>query len=335
MVVLDELTSFKSASAKRFKALARVRPLIKRMVGLTGTPTPNGLLDLWSQVYLLDQGERLGRSVTQYRETYFYPASFSGYTVYEYAPKKGAQEEIQNALQDICISMKSEDYLELPDRIFIDVPIELDTKAKKAYKTLKREMILEWSQETGSATITALNSASLSGKLLQLCNGMIYDENRKGIFVHDAKIEALQELVESLSGQPVLIFYEFKHDIDRIKKALSGRVELLNDRTLKDWNDGNIDVLLAHPASCAYGLNLQKGGHYIIWFGLNWSLELYEQANKRLHRQGQKDNVIIYRLMITDGLDQQVAKALSQKATTQKTILKALQAQIEQEEQEL
>lgn len=298
MVVVDEFSSFKNHSAKRFKSLSWVRNHITRFVGLTGTPAPNGLLDLWAQVFLLDGGQRLGKHITKFRERYFEPDQRDRDRVFTYAPKPGADETIKNLIGDICVSMKAEDYLELPDCTTVTVPVVLDKKAKTAYEKLEREMLLEVNENV----IDAGTAAVLTNKLLQLCNGAVYDENREVIEIHDCKLEAFLELVEGLNGQPALVFYSFQHDLARIKKALakSGLKvrELKGPKDEDDWNSRKIDILLAHPASAAYGLNLQKGGNHVIWFGLNWSLELYQQANKRLHRQGQTEKVIVHHIVV-------------------------------------
>lgn len=327
MVVIDELSSFKSHKAKRFKSLCWVRPHIKRIVGLTGTPASNGILDLWAQVYLLDQGQRLERKISHFREKYFNSNSHGGhFTTFE--PKLGADELIKSLIGDICISMKAEDYLQLPDCITVDTPVVLDEKDRKRYREFEREMLLNIDLET----ITAQTAAVLSGKLLQFANGAIYDNDGKVIPLHSAKLDAFAELVEGLNGQHALVFYNFKHDLDRLKALLS--TSKLRVRELKtpqdelDWNAGKIDILLAHPASTAYGLNLQDGGHHIIWFGLNWSLELYEQANKRLHRQGQQEPVIIHRMIVEGTRDQDVADALAGKADVQNALMEALKARI-------
>lgn len=334
MVVVDEFSSFKNHKAKRFKSLTWVRNHIERFVGLTGTPAPNGLLDLWAQVYLLDQGQRLGKRITQFRERYFEPNQRDREHIFSYLPKPGADEVIQNLIGDICISMKAEDYLELPECIPVDVPVILDSKAKKAYESLEKDMLLE----VDETTIDAGSAAVLTNKLLQLCNGAVYDENRNMVEIHDCKIEALLECIEGLNGQAAIIYYNFQHDLIRIKKALSGsglRVRQLNGpQDEDDWNNKKIDILLAHPASCAYGLNLQNGGHHIIWFGLNWSLELYQQANKRLHRQGQKDRVIIHNLIVEGGVDEDVMAALKDKSSTQDKLMNALKARIKKYKKE-
>jgi len=304
MVVVDEFSSFKNHKAKRFVALTWVRKHIERFLGLTGTPAPNGLLDLWAQVYLLDEGKRLGKKITHFRERYFEPDQRDRDRVFSYVPKPGADEVIRQLIGDICVSMKAEDYLELPDCISVTVPVVLDSKANAAYEKLEREMLLE----VDESTIDAGSAAVLTNKLLQLCNGAVYDENRQVVEIHRCKIEAFLELVEALNGKPALVFYNFQHDLARIKKALTGlglRVrELKGPQEETDWNNRQIDILLAHPASCAYGLNLQQGGNHVIWFGQNWSLELYQQANKRLHRQGQAEKVIIHHLAVVGGVDE-------------------------------
>lgn len=328
MVVVDESSSFKNHQAKRFKALTWVRPHIRRIVILTGTPAPNGLIDLWAQVYLLDQGARLGRRIGQFRERYFDPDKRNAQQVFSYAPKPGADEVIRRLIGDICISMRAEDYLELPDCITVDVPVALDTKAQAAYTKLEREMLLEVDENT----IDAGSAAVLATKLLQLCNGAVYDGERSVVEIHRCKIEAFMELLEGLNGQPALVFYSFQHDRDRLKKALATTGlqvrELKTPQDEADWNARQIDILLAHPASAAYGLNLQDGGNHVIWFGLNWSLELYQQANKRLHRQGQTEKVIIHRLVVEGGLDEDVTGALEGKRATQDALIDALRVRI-------
>lgn len=328
MVVLDESSSFKNWQSKRFKALKLVRSRINRLVELTGTPSSNGLIDLWAQIFLLDGGDRLGKTIGQYRERFFDPDKRNRTTIFSYAPKDGSLEYIQKAIGDICISMKTEDYLEMPERIYDEVPVVLDTPAAKAYKQLERELLLE----TDEGTITAGTAGVLTGKLLQLCNGAVYDGDRRAITIHQCKIEAFLEVLEQLNGQHALVFYNFQHDRDRLLAALapSGlRVRVYQNTTDEDaWNAGEIDVLLAHPASCAYGLNLQNGGHHIIWFGLVWSLEQYEQANKRLHRQGQKHPVVIHHLVVQGGMDEDVISALQRKGDTQEALMAALKKRI-------
>lgn len=329
MVIVDEFSSFKNHKAKRFKALSNVRSHIKRIVGLTGTPAPNGLMDLWAQVYLLDSGQRLGKNITGFRERYFEPDQRGRDRIYSYAPKNGGEEAIQRLIGDICVSMKAEDYLELPDILYNTVPVVLDGKAQKSYDKLEQEMLLQVDENT----IDAGSAAVLTNKLLQLCNGAVYDENRNIVDIHDCKIEVFKELVEGLNGKPALVFYNFQHDKERIIKALSKanlRVrELKTPQDEIDWNNKQVDILLAHPASAAYGLNLQQGGNHVVWFGLNWSLELYQQANARLYRQGQTEKVIVHHLTVEGGVDEDVVKALANKTTTQDELMSALKARIE------
>lgn len=329
MVVLDESSSFKNHQAKRFKSLTWVRHSICRIVELTGTPSPNGLLDLWAQLYLLDEGQRLGRKITHFRERYFEPDQRGRDMVYSYAPKIGAAEAIRQLIGDICVSMKAEDYLSLPDCIYNDIPVVLDTKAEAAYRKLETEALLQ----VAESVIDAGSAAVLTNKLLQMCNGAVYDTDGQMVEIHRCKLEAFLETVESLQGQPVLVFYNFKHDLERLEGALVGsglRVRRLTGAAEETaWNNREIDVLLAHPASCAYGLNLQAGGNHVIWFGLNWSLELYQQANKRLHRQGQTEKVIIHHLVVQGGVDEDVITALQDKGDTQDALMRALKARIE------
>ena len=329
MVVIDESSSFKNHQAKRFKALKLVRSRINRIVELTGTPNPRSLMDLWAQVYLLDCGQRLGRTITAYRDAYFVPDKRSRTTIFSYAPKMGAADEIYRRISDICISMKSEDYLDLPELIYEDIPVKLDTAAQKAYDRLERDTLLQ----VDETVITAGSAATLRGKLLQLCNGAVYDEDGNVITVHDCKIEALLETVEQLNGQHAIICYNFKHDRDRLLQALEAtrlRVRVYEGKAEEDdWNAGNIDLLLMQPASCGYGLNLQEGGHHIIWFGLNDSLELYQQTNKRLHRQGQPYPVIVHHLVVLGGTDEDVIKSLGGKANAQDSLLEALKVRIQ------
>ena len=331
MVVIDESSSFKSHSAKRFKALAGISSRISRMVELTGTPSPNGLADLWSQVYLLDGGERLGKRYSQFRERYFQPDKRGADgMVYSYEAKPGTEESILAKISDICISMKAEDYLELPDLTYHEVPVELDKKSWRAYQDLERKMILELPEDDELISVTS--AAALSNKLLQLANGAVYDEDRQVHEVHDCKIEAFLELVESLQGKPVLVFYNYQHDRERILKALAksglGIRELKTTQDEDDWNAGRIDILLTHPASSAYGLNLQQGGNHVIWFGLTWNYELYTQANKRLHRQGQVNKVIIHHLVSTGTRDEDVMTALKRKDDVQNWVMESLKARI-------
>lgn len=331
MVVIDESSSFKSHTAKRFKALASVSGKINRLVELTGTPSPNSLDDLWSQIYLLDGGERLEKRYTHFRERYFEPGRRGADgMVYDYKAKQGSEESILQKISDICISMKAEDYLELPDLIVHEVPVVLDGKAEKAYQEMERQMVLELPEDED--VISVASAAALSNKLLQLANGAIYDENRQVHEVHNCKIEAFLELLESLGGKPALVFYNFQHDKSRLLRELGKttlRVRELNrPQDEDDWNAGKIDVLLAHPASAAYGLNLQQGGNHVIWFGLTWNYELYSQANKRLHRQGQTQKVIIHHLICTGTRDEDVMAALSRKEDVQNWVMESLKARI-------
>ena len=328
-VIIDESSSFKNHQAKRFKALKAVRSHIDRIVLLTGTPTSRGLMDLWAQVYLLDCGKRLGRNITAYREAFFVPDKRNRTTIFSYVPKDGAEETIYNAISDICISMKAEDYLELPELVYNDIPVKLDTAAQKAYDRLERDTLLP----VDDTVITAGSAAVLRGKLLQLCNGAVYDEDKNVMQIHDCKIEALLETVEQLNGQHAIICYNFQHDKTRLLEALKAThltVKVYEGKAEEDaWNAGDIDLLLVQPASCGYGLNLQEGGHHIIWFGLTDSLELYQQTNKRLHRQGQPYPVIVHHLLVQGGTDEDVIKSLGGKADVQDSLLEALKVRIQ------
>lgn len=331
MVVLDESSSFKNHNSKRFKALKMVRGLIKRLVELTGTPAPNGLEDLWAQIYLLDGGARLGKTISSYRDAFFtQDYSHPGQMYRTYSLQKGAEGKIKAAISDICVSMKAEDYLDLPDFIEDIVPVVLDEKARKAYNKLEREMLLQVDEKT----VTAGTAAVLNGKLLQLCSGAVYDGVGAVMDIHNCKIEAFMEVIEQLHGEHALVFYWFQHERDRLLAVLQGtgkRVRVYqgpDDETA--WNAGEVDVLLAHPASCAYGLNLQQGGHHEIWFGFpNWTLELYQQANARLFRQGQKYPVVSHLLVVQDGMDEDVVASLHDKGDTQEALMNALKARIE------
>ena len=334
MVVVDESSSFKSHTAKRFRALVNAMPRIDRMVLLTGTPSPNGLLDLWAQIYLLDAGERLQKRYTWYRDIYFTPDLRGSYgQIFSYKPKPGSAEKITEAISDICISMKAEDYLRLPDIIYDDVPVVLDKKARAAYDEMERQMILELPED--AETITAMSAAALSAKLLQLSNGAVYDEDQNWHEIHHCKLDALAELVEALRerGKSALVFYQFRHDRDRILKMLNETprilaAELEGPGDIEAWNAGEYDVLLAHPASTAYGLNLQAGGSHVIWFGLTWNYEQYVQANARLHRQGQADTVIVHHLVSQGTRDEDVIRALGRKDKSQQEVLESLKARI-------
>jgi SNF2 family DNA or RNA helicase len=328
MVVIDELSSFKSSKAQRFKSLKKVRPFIKRLVGLTGTPAPNGLIDLWPQIYLLDGGERLGKTVTGYRERYFLPDKRNQMIVYTWKLKDGAEDAIYEKLSDICVSMKAKDYLELPERIDNVIPVELSKKAKEQYDQLEKELILSIEE----ADVLAGSAAVLANKLLQVANGAVYDEDGDVKPIHDEKLKALDELMEAASGKPVLVFYGYQHDKDRLLhhlKKLKPRL-LQTDQDIKDWNQGKVQVLLAHPASAGHGLNLQTGGNIIIWFGLTWSLELYQQANARLWRQGQKQTVVIHHIIAKETIDERVMKALEDKDVSQAALIEAVKARMNQ-----
>lgn len=330
MVVLDESSSFKNASSKRFKSLRLVRPRIRRLVELTGTPSPNGLEDLWAQIYLLDGGVRLGKTLTSYREAFFtQDYSHPGQMYRTYTPQADAEGRIKAAISDICVSMKAEDYLALPDYVEDVIPVALDAKARKAYDRLERDMLLQ----VDDSTITAGTAAVLNGKLLQLCSGAVYDESGQAAHVHDCKIEAFLELVEGLHGEHALVFYWFQHERDRIVSALANsglKVRVYNvPEDESAWNAGEVDIMLAHPMSCGYGLNLQAGGHHAVWFGYpNWALELYQQANKRLHRQGQQHPVICHHLVVQGGMDEAVVAALHDKGDAQAALMDALKARI-------
>lgn len=330
MVVLDESSSFKNASSKRFKALRLVRPRIRRIVALTGTPSPNGLEDLWAQVYLLDGGARLGKTLTSYREAFFtQDYSRPGQMYRTYSPQDGAEDRIKAAISDICVSMSAADYLELPDYVEDIVPVALDTKAKRAYDALERDMLLQ----VDEATITAGSAAVLNGKLLQLCSGAVYDETGNAVHIHDCKLEAFMELVEGLHGEHALVFYWFQHERDRLLEALAKpglRVRVYTGAADGEaWNGGEVDILLAHPMSCGYGLNLQQGGHHAVWYGYpNWALELYQQANARLYRQGQQYPVICHHLVVQGGMDEAVVAALHDKGDAQDALMASLRAKI-------
>lgn len=330
MVVVDESSSFKSHTAKRFKALASMSGHIDRLVELTGTPSPNGLNDLWSQVFLLDGGERLGQKYTQFRERYFDPGDRGNNVIYNYKAKPGSEGSILEKISDICISMKSEDYLQLPDITYNQIPVILDPKSSKAYYDLERKMVLALPEAEEEISVTS--AAALSNKLLQLANGALYDEDHNVHEIHNCKIEAFLELIESLQGKPALVFYNYQHDRDRLLAVLKNtglRVrELKTTQDEDDWNNREIDILLTHPASSAYGLNLQQGGNHVIWFGLNWNYELYTQANKRLHRQGQQEKVIIHHLVCSGTRDEDVMQALERKDDVQNWVMESLKARI-------
>lgn len=326
MVVIDELSSFKNNQAKRFKALRKVISRCDRVVGLTGTPAPNGLMDLWPQIYLLDQGRRLGKTITSYRRKYFRPGRSNGYVVYDYVPLPDAEKEIYEKIGDICISMSKEDYLNMPDRIYQMIVVELDKKAFGYYKRLEKEAIIELSDND---VILANSAASASNKLQQIADGAVYTEKKDYVEIHDSKLEALEDLIEAANGQPVMVFYQFKHDKERIENRFETR-SIENEKDVKDWNEGKIPILLAHPASIGHGLNLQHGGHIIIWFGLTWSLELYQQANDRLYRQGQAKTVMVYHIVAKGTIDTGMIKALNSKKRGQDGLMDYVKAKVEE-----
>lgn len=319
MIVIDELSSFKNPQAKRFRALRKTLGVTQRVVGLTGTPSPNGLMDLWAQVYLLDRGERLGLTIGAYREKYFRAGARNGYVVYKWEPLKGAKEKIEEKISDICVSMSAADYLTLPKRIDNVIPVSLSESEMKLYKQMEADQLLQ----IDDTDVVALNAAAVMTKLLQIANGSVYSMDGTVVNIHDAKLEALQEIIDT-TDSPVLVFYSYKHDLTKIMNAIPSARILNGANDIKDWNDGKVRVLLAHPASVGYGLNLQEGGHTIVWYGLTWSLELYQQANARLYRQGQEKPVIIHHLIAEGTVDEQAMAALQAKDTSQAALLAAL-----------
>ncbi|MED3654687.1 DEAD/DEAH box helicase [Heyndrickxia sporothermodurans] len=319
MVVIDELSSFKSHQSKRFKSLMKVRPNIKRIVGLTGTPSSNGLMDLWAEYRLLDMGERLGKFIGRFRESYFDPDKRNQHMIFSYKPKPGAEEAIYEKISDITISMKGTDYLKLPDLIMNEMPVSLNQKEKETLDVMKRDLITTIKGED----ITASNAAALSNKLLQMANGAVYDDNGSVTQIHDRKLEKLEDIIEAANGKPVLIAYWFKHDLLRIQNRFKVEV-LTSSDSIKKWNGGKIQIAAIHPASAGHGLNLQAGGSTLVWFGLTWSLELYQQTNARLYRQGQTDTVIIHHLIAKDTMDERVMDALNKKNNTQSALIDAV-----------
>lgn len=325
MVVLDELSSFKSRSAERWKALRRVRGKIHRIVGLTGTPAPNGLLDLWPQMYLLDRGKALGKTLGGYRDEYFIPGRRNGAIVYDWRLKPGAQEAIYKRLDGLCVSMQAKDHLKLPERIDNVIKVRLDSKAKALCDQLEHEFVLQ----LDGTEIMAPSAAAVSNKLLQLSQGAIYDEDGSWHPIHEAKLDALQDVVEAANGQGVLVYYGFRFDRDRILRRFPEAVELKGAEDVRRWNAGEIPILIAHPASAGHGLNLQAGGSLLVWYGLNWSLELYQQANARLYRQGQTQAVVIHHLVAEGTIDEDVMQALGHKADGQQSLMDAVKARID------
>ncbi|WP_349820116.1 DEAD/DEAH box helicase [Catenibacterium sp. RTP21428st1_D7_RTP21428_210409] len=323
MVVIDELSSFKNYSSKRFKSLMKVRPKIRRIIGLTGTPSSNGLMDLFAEFKILDMGVRLGRFIGQYRNAYFTPDKMNGPIVYSYKPLPSAEKIIYEKISDITISMKATDHLKMPELIECETVVQMSEKEKKSYTTLKKELVLS----IPDGEITAANAASLSNKLSQMANGAIYLEDKEFVTIHDRKLDALEDLIESANGKPLLVAYWFKHDLERIKERFEVR-EIKTSNDIKDWNDGEIPVAVIHPASAGHGLNLQSGGSTLVWFGLTWSLELYQQTNARLYRQGQNDTVVIHHIITKGTIDEDILKALKRKDKTQSSLIDAVKAKL-------
>lgn len=324
MVVIDELSSFKNHQSKRFKSLMKVRPFVKRIVGLTGTPSSNGLMDLFAEFKILDMGKRLGYFIGQYRNTYFKPDKMNGPIVYSYKPLPNAENAIYEKISDITVSMKANEYLKMPELLTSNYVVELSNSEKNQYDEMKKSLVLEITD----GEITASNAASLSNKLCQLSNGAIYDDEQNIVEIHDRKLEALEDIIESMNGKPLLIAYWYRHDLERIKSRFSVR-KIKTSEDISDWNDGKIPVALIHPASAGHGLNLQNGGSTLVWFGLTWSLELYQQTNARLYRQGQKNTVVIQHIITKGTIDEQILKALQKKNKTQADLIDAVRANLE------
>ena len=325
MVVIDELSSFKNHQSKRFKAFMKVRPKLNRIVGLTGTPASNGLMDLFAEFKLLDMGERLGRLIGQYRNDYFQPDKRNGMVIYSYKPLPNAERQIYDKISDITISMKATDHLKMPELVTTEYMVRLSEKEKEKYDRLKKELVLS----TEDNEVTAVNAASLSNKLSQMANGAVYSDDESVIQIHDRKLDALEDIIESMNGKPLLVAYWFKHDLERIRKRFEIR-EIKSSEDISDWNSGKIPVVLIHPASAGHGLNLQSGGSTLVWFGLTWSLELYQQTNARLWRQGQTaDTVVIQHIIAKGTIDEQIMKALKTKDTTQAALITAVKADLE------
>lgn len=326
MCVIDESSLFKNHKSKRFTMMKMIRPLVKRVVILTGTPAPNGLTDLWSQIYMLDRGVRLGEMITAFREKYFVPDKMQGYQVFKYRPREGGEKMIYDAIGDICVSMKSEDHLDLPDCIYNTVKVPISAEARRQYEEFEEAQVL--ALDTGE-DITAINAVALSIKLTQFANGAVYDANLKYHEVHSGKLDALKELHETAQGQSMLVFYWFKHDLERLCRTFPKARILKTKQDIDDWNAGKIDMAFAHPASAGHGLNLQEGGSISVWFGLTWDLQLYQQANKRLHRQGQKKTVIIHHLAVPGTMDMDILRAIEMKAMGQNALMEAVKARVD------
>lgn len=324
MAVIDELSSFKNHQSKRFRAFMKVRPKLKRIVGLTGTPAGNGLMDLFAEFKLLDMGERLGRLIGLYRNTYFQPDKRNGMVIYSYRPLPNAEQLIYDKISDITISMKAADHLKMPELISSEYTVQLSEKEREKYDSLKKDLVLSEDNEE----VTAANAASLSNKLSQMANGAVYSDDGETVHIHDRKLDALEDIIESMNGRPLLVAYWFKHDLERIKKRFEIR-EIKSSEDISDWNSGKIPVALIHPASAGHGLNLQSGGSTLVWFGLTWSLELYQQTNARLWRQGQTaDTVVIQHIIAKSTIDEQIMKALKTKDTTQAALITAVKAEV-------
>ena len=324
MLVIDELSSFKSYGAKRFKSLLKVRPSVRRIVGLTGTPSSSGLMDLWAEFRVLDLGQRLGRYITHYRSAYFVPDKRNAEIIFSYKPLPGAEERIYSQISDITISMKSADYLKMPECVVNEVPVYLSEKEWSIYSDFRDDMVAN----LGDEEIDAINAAVLSGKLLQMANGAVYDDKNKAHLIHDRKLDALEDLIEGANGKPVLVAYWYKHDLERIQKRFPVR-QIKTSKDIEDWNDGSIPIAAIHPASAGHGLNLQSGGSTLIWFGLTWSLELYQQTNARLYRQGQNETVVIHHIIAKNTIDEDVMVALTRKEKTQTSLIDAVKAKLE------
>lgn len=323
-VVIDELSSFKSNRTERFKAMKKVRPLVHRVIGLTGTPAPNSLLDLWPEMYLLDMGQRLGRFITGYRERFFVPDKRNREIVYSYKPREGAEDAIYSLISDICISMKAVDYLDMPERIDNRIEVEMSAKEKKIYDDFCRDMVVQ----IGDEELDAVNAGVLSGKLLQMANGAVYGDDRRVLPIHSRKLNALEDLVEAANGKPLLVAYWYRHDLARIRERFPEARCIDTSRDISDWNAGKVPLALIHPASAGHGLNLQEGGCTIVWYGLTWSLELYQQLNARLWRQGQKHTVVIHHIITKGTHDEDVMKALENKDMRQSNLIAAVRARI-------
>ncbi len=325
MVVVDELSSFKAHSSRRFKAIRSVRPKVKRIVGLTGTPSGNGLMDLWAEIGILDMGQRLGRFITHFRNKYFIPDKRNQNIIFSYKPLPGSEDEIYRLISDITISMKSTDYLKMPECVINEIPVKLSDKEMKVYETMKQNLVLSLKDKE----VDAASAASLSNKLLQMANGAVYADDGSVVPIHDRKLDALEDVIEAANGKPVLIAYWYKHDIERIQKRFTV-TKLDTADSIKAWNNGEIPVAIIHPASAGHGLNLQTGGSTLVWFGLTWSLELYQQTNARLWRQGQMDTVIIHHLISKGTMDERVMKALKNKDNTQSALIDAVKANLKE-----